>query len=145
MTDPCLTATIVDNVTITDMHTTVKVGSYVTQSFVNYKDNFSSTYGTADGYTICGTRTYAMDSTCDGLLSGFAWVHEAADLTDLVDANTISIKTELDADISFTGHTCTMTVKLTDYPTQVTHTENFTVVITECLVTSFTSTTSIAA
>lgn len=46
MTDPCLTATIVDNVTITDMHTTVKVGSYVTQSFVNYKDSFSSTYGT---------------------------------------------------------------------------------------------------
>jgi hypothetical protein len=40
------------------MHTTVKVGSYVTQSFVNYKDSVSSTYGTQDGYTICGTRTY---------------------------------------------------------------------------------------
>jgi hypothetical protein len=88
-----------------------------------------------------------MDSTCDGLVSGsgFAWVHKSGDLDDLVDANTISIKTELDSDISFAGHTCTMTVKLTDYPTQVTHTESFTGAITECLITSFTSTTSIAA
>ena len=137
MTDPCKTATIVDDVTLQDMTITVKFGSPVTQSFVNYKDNFSSANGNNDGYSICGTRTYT--NTC----AGHTNVHVSGATSNKVDANLISVSSELDSDVNLTGHSCSLTVSLTDYP-NVTHTENFKVIIKYCVIVTYAAQSAIA-
>lgn len=58
------------------LSTTVKLGTDVTYTFLNFKDTWSRDYGTFDGYSICGTRTYTY--TC----SGFMTVHKSGDKSD---------------------------------------------------------------
>jgi hypothetical protein len=172
VTDPCLSTTITDQ-TITGvgtptLETSVKLGTYGTTAsgspvdFTNFKDALSTAWpdtdGTAaDGYLLCGTRTYAISgsTTISGVArpcSGFLWAHKAstaAPTSDEIDSNRLSAKTDDDADVIITNypntyHQCTMTISLTDYPL-VTHTELITVLIKTCVLTSIAKPTTVWA
>lgn len=71
-------------------------------------------------------------------------MHLAASISNKVNADTVSVKTNLDSEINLTGHSCAMTVKLTEYVTQQ-HVENFKVIIKYCKIVTYATTGTIAA
>lgn len=114
------------------MTTSVKVGSAVTQDATT-PDQSSTDYGAADGYTLCGERTYS-------LLGGHSFVTLT---TTTKTGDTISVLTNVDSDSDHatpaaTTYAETLRVCLTDYST-ICADMSFNVIIEPCKIVSFTS------
>ena len=124
------------------MATSVKAASQpVVQPWTAFTDAYSAAKG-ANGYTLCGARTYTYAATKDG---GVTWTSPVAWLAlstpvATPNTNTVSINSQLDTEIAVWKIRVTASLKSPNFSNITAYTE-FQVTITGCSITSFTAPT----
>jgi len=118
ISDPCFATTITDTQTITNLATTVK-GASDSTTFTAYTDSVS-TSTSAFGANNCGVPTYEIKMS-DGTTAVPGYL--------TLSGTTLTVTTTDPTHIGV--HNIQLQVKLT--PFSITHTESFTVTITECV------------